>query len=202
MVSRLTSDEARRVPKDRIFRVPARIVRVNKMMAGQKGFKANSRIVLPGHLDPDLGSVGTDAPTTQLTAVRMAMVLSLSKGWECWLFDVSTAVSAGELWKILKSAYGLSEAPRLWYQKAKEDLKKCGFVELSFAPATFVKTRKRGSGLVVVAILCLRVDDGFLTAEPGREVKETRDMINKLFSIKEWIESEGYPRRLLGHADL
>ena len=219
VVSRLSSEEAKKVPRDRIFRVPARIVRVNKMMAGKKGLKAKSRIVLPGHLDPDLGSVRTDAPTTQLTSVRLAMILSLSRTWECWLFDVSTAflsgknvsrdlyvrpprdlkgVSAGELWKILKSAYGLSEAPRLWYQKAKEDLKTCGFTELDFAPATFVKLKKRRGILVVVAILCLHVDDGFLTAEPGPEVKETREMINKLFSIKEWIEVKDTPVGYLG----
>ena len=219
VVSRLSSDEAWKVPRDRIFRVPAGIVRVNKMMAGQKGLKAKSRIVLPGDLDPDLGSVRTDAPTTQLTSVRLAMILSLSKAWECWLFDVSTAflsgknvsrdlyvrpprdlkgLSAGELWKILKSAYGLSEAPRLWCQKAKEDLRTCGFTELDFAPATFVKLRNKKGVRVVVAILCLHVDDGFLTAEPGREVKEIREMINKLFSIKEWIEVKDTPVGYLG----
>ena len=65
VIRRLTSEEAKKVPKSRIFRVPARIVRVNKLPPGKLGLKAKSRIVLPGHLDPDLGEVRTDAPTTQ-----------------------------------------------------------------------------------------------------------------------------------------
>ena len=81
----------------------------------------------------------------------MAMAICLRRRWKCLLFDVSTAflsgkdltrdlcvrpphdlkrIHAGELWQILRSAYGLSEAPRLWYMKAKEDLSRCGFEEL------------------------------------------------------------------------
>ena len=107
-------------------------------------------------------------------------------------------VSAGELWQILKSAYGLSEAPRLWYEKAKEDLLSCGFIELVFAPATFIKLVKRAGRNVVVAILCLHVDDGFLTAERGKVLEEVQQSINNLFSIKEWIQVTDKPTAYLG----
>ena len=86
-----------------------------------------------------------------------------------------------------KSAYGLSEAPRLWCIQAKELLQRCGFEELAFAPATFVKRVRRLQTLVVVAILCLHVDDGFLAVESGRCSEETRQAIDGLFKIKEWI---------------
>ena len=142
VIRRLSPEEAKKVPRDRIFKVPARIVRVNKTPAGQFGLQAKSRIVLPGHLDPDLGALRTDAPTTSLTAVRMALAVAASRQWQGWLFDASTAflsgknvyrdlyarppndlrgVSPGELWLIIRSAYGLEEAPRLWYEKAHED---------------------------------------------------------------------------------
>ena len=102
---------------------------------GDPALKAKSRIVLPGHLGPDLGAVRTDAPTSNPNAVRMAMVICVSRGRRCLLFDVSTAlltgkkldrkllarasgdvrgVRSGELGQILQSAYGLAEAPRLW----------------------------------------------------------------------------------------
>eukprot|EP00439_Symbiodinium_sp_Y106_P070485 s391_g12.t1 len=219
VVEQLDQSEAKTVSPRRIFRVPARVVRVNKAPAGTKDLLAKSRIVLPGHLDPDVGSLRTDAPTTQMAAVRMATSIGLSRGWKFLLFDVSTAflsgkevnrdlfvrppndlkcAGAGVLWRILKSAYGLSEAPRLWYIQAKELLSKCGFEEVPFCPATFVKRVRRAAKLSVVAILCLHVDDGFLAVENGRTMNETRNSINNLFTIKEWITVEDKPTPFLG----
>ena len=153
VVRKLSAEQARRVPAHRIFKVPARIVRTNKAAVGSGLLQPKSRIVLPGHMDPDVGEVRTDSPTTQATAVRMAMSLCVSRQWMCYLFDVSTAFLSGkevgrelyvrpprdlkgtginELWLILRSAYGLAEAPRLWYERAKELLKECGFEEPSF----------------------------------------------------------------------
>ena len=201
VVEEISPEQAKRIPRSRVFAIPARLVRTNKVQAGEKGLTAKSRIVLPGHLDPDMGTIRTDAPTTQMSAVRLAVAIGLMHGWDFLLFDVSTAflsgkavdrdlyvrpprdlkcVNAAVLWKILKSAYGLSEAPRLWYMQAKELLGRCNFEEVPWAPATFIK--KRGTG--VVAILCLHVDDGFLAARKGREIQEAREEINKLFSIR------------------
>ena len=46
---------------------------------------------------------------------------------------------------------------------------------------------RRLQTLVVVAILCLHVDDGFLAVESGRCSEETRQAIDSHFKIKEWI---------------
>ncbi|CAE7531744.1 RE1, partial [Symbiodinium necroappetens] len=195
VVEEINPEEAKRIPRSRVFAIPARLVRTNKVQAGEKGLTAKSRIVLPGHLDPDMGTIRTDAPTTQMSAVRLAVAIGLMYGWDFLLFDVSTAflsgkavdrdlyvrpprdlkcVNAAVLWKILKSAYGLSEVP--------------------WAPATFVKRR----GTDVVAILCLHVDDGFLAAKKGKEIQEAREEINKLFSIKEWQAVNHEPKAYLG----
>ena len=215
VVEELPPNRARLIPRSRIFAVPARVVRTNKKPPGESGLAAKSRIVLPGHLDPDIGSVRTDAPTTQMSAVRLAITLGLRMGWTFLLFDVSTAflsgkavdrdlyvrppkdlrcVNASVLWKILKSAYGLSEAPRLWYIQAKDLLGRCGFHEVPWASATFVK-RRHGH---VIAILCLHVDDGFLAAKSGKETAEIKGDIDKLFSIKEWQTIDATPRSYLG----
>ena len=205
VVKRLSQAEARRVPQHRIFRVPARIVRVSK--GDPKNWKPKSRIVLPGHLDPDpAGSIRTDSPTTQEAAVRLAMCLCVSKGWLCYLFDVTTAFLSGkevgrelyvrpprdlkctaadELWLILRSAYGLAEAPRLWYEKAKESLVECGFEEVAFAPCTFVLRIQTAKSYEVRAVLCLHVDDGLLAA-CQRHMDQIKDAINARFQIKCW----------------
>ena len=204
VVQELSASEARKIPRERIFAIPARLVRINKAQPGQAGLMAKSRIVLPGHLDPDMVNVRTDAPTTQMSAVRLASTLGMKFGWGFLLFDVSTAFLSGKtvdrdlyvkpprdlkcvdpavLWKILKSAYGLSEATRLWYIQARELLRKCGFEEIPWAPATFIKKRAGK----VVAILCLHVDDGFVTGKKGRELEEAKKEINPAFRKRGYI---------------
>ena len=77
------------------------------------------------------------------------------------------AVEPMELMRVCKSAYGLSEAPRLWYLRARELLLEIGFEELQMAKAAFVM--KKGSE--VVCILCLHVDDGLLIIHPSMAEK-------------------------------
>ncbi|CAE7449079.1 TY1B-PR1 [Symbiodinium sp. CCMP2592] len=216
VVRKLSAEQARRVPSHRIFKVPARIVRTNKAAVGSGLLQPKSRIVLPGHMDPDVGEVRTDSPTTQATAVRMAMTLCVTRRWLCYLFDVSTAFLSGkevgrelyvrpprdlkgtglsELWLILRSAYGLAEAPRLWYERAKELLSECGFEELPFALCTFVwrdpKSRK------VLAVLCLHVDDGMLVADV-KLMDRLKSAINDRFQIKVWNLVQEVPLDYLG----
>ena len=216
VVKRLNPEQARRVPAHRIFRVSARIVRTNKAALASGKLQAKSRIVLPGHMDPDVGEIRTDSPTTQATAVRMAMALCVSRQWVCYLFDVSTAFLSGkevgrelyvrpprdlkgtavhELWLILRSAYGLAEAPRLWCERAKELLSECGFLELPFVLCTFVwKDPKTGK---VRAVLCLHVDDGMLVGD-HHAIRELRAAIDARFQIKVWNLVQEAPLDYLG----
>ena len=48
------------------------------------------------------------------------------------------AVKPYQLMQVLKGAYGLTEAPRLWYLRARELLVEIGFVELCCARAVFI----------------------------------------------------------------
>ena len=91
----LTPQEERRVPKDKIFSSPLRFVRTNK---GEKikELIAKSRIVVPGHKDPDLGEFRTDSPTTSTLAVQIAATIAVSKDWIGETFDVSTAFLSGK----------------------------------------------------------------------------------------------------------
>lgn len=70
--------------------------------------------------------------------------------------------------------------------RAKE-LEELGYEELEMCRATFVMREQEE----VIAILCLHVDDGFLTTAPERMPK-AQTKINSKFNIKEWQNiSEG-----------
>ena len=95
VVKPLTAYEERQVPKDKIFSSPLRFVRTNK---GEKtkALKAKSRLVVPGHRDPDLGEFRTDSPTTSTLAVQVTAAVAVSMDWEGETFDVSTAFLSGK----------------------------------------------------------------------------------------------------------
>jgi hypothetical protein len=84
---------------------------------------------------------------------------------------------------VLKGAYGLSEAPRLWYLEARRRLLELGFQELRLARSTF--TLREDDKLV--GMLTLHVDDGTLYGDKkSSTVREARKKLDKIFNIKEW----------------
>ena len=82
------------VDRSKIISAPMRYVRTNKGRTDD-ALVAKSRLVLPGHRDPQLGLYRTDAPTTSPLAVYVAAVIGVSLGWIGRLFDVSTAFLTG-----------------------------------------------------------------------------------------------------------
>lgn len=71
----LSAPEALHVPRDRILPGRSRMVRTNKADPGSP-LQARSRIVVPGHLDQDLGSFRSDAPTSPQTCLHMLLQLA------------------------------------------------------------------------------------------------------------------------------
>ena len=128
-----------KIDKRSIISVPMRYVRTNRGEGG--ALVAKSRLTIAGHTDPAIGLYRTDAPTTSHLAVLLTAVIAISMDWIGYIFDVVTAFLTGEslqrelytrapreglpavdsspavrpfgLVKILKGAYGLTEAPRL-----------------------------------------------------------------------------------------
>ena len=159
--------EAKKVPTGRIFAVPLRYVRTNKDKSGTDGnLEAKSRIVVPGHVDPDgeipveEGGFKTDAPTAPQLAFHILLSTAVRSQWKLKTFDCKSAflpgkqtdrelyarppkeglhgVPWGSLIKLVKGAYGLREAPRLSYLRIKELIEQAGFEELRTANACFV----------------------------------------------------------------
>ena len=130
----MSPQEASRVPRNKIFRAPMRIVRVNKATERLAPLVAKSRLIIPGHLDPEIGTYRTDSPTANAMTTRLVKAVCASRDWGAYAFDVSTAFLSGketereiyvrappsglpavdgareikglELMQVLKSAYG------------------------------------------------------------------------------------------------
>ena len=220
VVQKVLPAELTKVPRHQIFKAPLRMVRTNKAAAATLPLVAKSRLVVPGHRDPDLGGFRTDAPTVGATATKIAKAIAQARGWVLWSFDVTTAflsgertdreiyvkappeglprtkqmeaVTGGQLFRVLKSAYGLTEAPRLWYFKACKLLAETPLKELDIAKATFAAWDGKGTW----AILCLHVDDGLLMGSAtDPRFTALKAQINSLFNIKAW---QSLPLTFLG----
>ena len=92
------------------------------------------------------------------------------------------AVPLHALLRLLKKAYGLNEAPRLWYLRARQVLTKPGFEEFRCARAAFVY-RDFGAA---VAMLTVNVDDGMFFGDIGDQRSNSiRTQIDNI-TIKHW----------------
>ena len=92
----LTPQEASRVPKNKISRAPMRVVRVNKSTERLAPLIAKSRLIIPGHLDPEIGSYRTDSPAANAMTTWLVKTVCASRNWGAYAFDVSTAFLSGK----------------------------------------------------------------------------------------------------------
>ena len=85
----------------------------------------------------------------------------------------------GSLIKLVKGAYGLREAPRLWYLRIKGLIELAGLKELRTAKACFVVRDYSKSGNPRFGMLILHVDDacyggtGTVFQQPMEQLKQT-----------------------------
>jgi hypothetical protein len=209
---------ASKIPNERIFKRAARYVRTNKDKSGiATNLQSKSRIVVPGDVDPDGddavedGGFRTDAPTAPQLAFHLLMSYAVRFKWRLRTFDVKTAflsgkehnreiymrpppdglpgVAPGSLLKIVKGAYGLREAPRLWYLKAREVILSCGWEELRTARACFVLRDKTKETSPLCGFMVLHVDDACYGGE-GKFYKDAIDNVLKQFKIGTENEKE------------
>eukprot|EP00435_Cladocopium_sp_Y103_P045324 s1858_g13.t1 len=133
--------------------------------------KAKARLVVLGYLDPNLTEVPRDSPTLGRQSKMLLLQLIASCGWSLGSFDIRAAFLQGkpqqdrviglepvkelasamklkdtEVCKLDKSAYGLIDAPYLWYQTLHSELMQLGFTPCPFDPCLYLlrnpKTQK------------------------------------------------------------
>ena len=172
---------------------------------------AKSRIVTPGDVDPDGeipvedGGFRTDAPTCPQIGFHLLCSQAVLKKRKLGTFDYKAAlltgkehdreiycrppkeglpgVHPGALLKLVKGTYGLREAPRLWYLRAREVLLEAGFEEMQTARACFCLYDKSDPKQTVnVGMLVLHVDDACFAGE-GPVWEKAMQHVRKKFII-------------------
>ena len=153
----------------------------------QATHKAKARLVVLGYLDPNLEEIPRDSPTLNRTSRMLLLQVIASHGWQLLSFDVKAAFLQGqpqsdrvmavdpvpELRKIMnlgpqhvaklnKSAYGLIDAPFLWFCSLVSELTRLGFEPAPFDPCLFVLREPSTDGQPgpLAGVLGVHVDDG------------------------------------------
>ena len=147
-----------------------------------KSRKAKARLVILGYEDPDITDIPRDSPTLQKESRSLLLQMCASQKWKIRSFDIKTAflrgsrrdnrilgvdpppemrarmhLKEGETCELLKSAYGLVNAPYLWYQELKEELLRLNFRMSPLDPCLFSLADEHGN---VHGLLGIHVDDG------------------------------------------
>ena len=145
--------------------------------------KAKARLVILGFEDPLIDQIPRDSPTLSRDARMLALQYISSRKWTVGSFDVKTAFLRGrvqsdrvlgleppselrerlklrddEVCRLLKGAYGLVNAPYLWYQELSEALAKLHFRKSPLDPCLFVLVHPETQE--VCGVIGIHVDDG------------------------------------------
>ena len=164
--------------------------------------KAKARLVILGYEDPDITSIPRDSPTLQKESRSLLLQLCASRKWQVQSFDIKTAFLRGsrrdsrqlgleppaelrtklgmkdnEICELLKSAYGLVNAPYLWYQELREALLNLSFTISHLDPCLFILADQEGK---VHGIIGMHVDDDGLCCGDNIFLK-TLDQLEKRF---------------------
>ena len=149
--------------------------------------KAKARLVILGYEDPLIDSLPRDSPTLGRDSRMLALQCISSHEWTARSFDIRTAFLRGsrqddrilgmepppelrlkmklqdsEVCELLKGAYGLVNAPLLWYGELKNALLALGFIISPFDPCLFVLPKKNPTANEpkIHGVLGIHVDDG------------------------------------------
>eukprot|EP00434_Breviolum_minutum_P039726 symbB.v1.2.035289.t1/scaffold4713.1/size41565/3 len=141
--------------------------------------KAKARLVLRGFEDPDLFGLEKSAPTAGRIGKLTLMDFATINGWQVICGDVRAAFLSGAgfereivvklprdcgpllglgghetaFMKMLKSAYGLADAPLLWYREASKRLERIGFVPMELDKCCFgFYEAKELMGMVIIHV--------------------------------------------------
>lgn len=137
----------------------------------------------------------TYSPVVNFTALRTLCAIAAAKNFACKTFDVKTAFlngtidediymeipdgfekKSGKVCKLLKSLYGLRQAPIRWNITFKQALHKLGLKSLKNDPCIF----KNESNTIYLAI---HVDDGILFGKNENELSTLLEGLKEFFQL-------------------
>ena len=155
---------------------------------GDSPFKPKARLVILGFEDPQLEMLDRDAPTLGRDSRMLILQYAASARFAVKSFDIQTAFLRGsrqdgrvlgmeppeemrtfmklEPWEcceLLKSAYGLVNAPLLWYEELRSSMVALGFLISPLDPCVFVLPKSNHTG--IHGIVGIHVDDGLAAGD-------------------------------------
>ena len=181
-------------------------------------WKAKARLVLRGYEDPDVMSLNKASPTASRQARLWLLTTATWKCWIVVGADVKAAFLSGSnfdriilvklpldcgpllgvfvrehgrhvFMKLKKSAYGLSDAPLLWYQEACKRLEGLGWLKHHLDQCCFLLTitDKANPNGLLIAMLILHVDDILVTGSATNPTFQAAlEDLRKAFNFGKW----------------
>ena len=144
---------------------------VEKVINGKLGVKA--RLCIRG--DQEKSKHRTDSPTVHKTSINLFYLLAAAKGWRIHTADIKCAFLQGEnidrevfvmppkerrvpgiIWRMIKRAYGFTDASRGFYLELSKRLIELGCVQSKFDPAVYLYYSKDS---VLQGLVLTHVDD-------------------------------------------
>ena len=171
---------------------------------------AKARLVLRGFQDPDLFTLDKASPTAARLGKMTLLAMSAVRDWTILCGDVKAAFLSGVefdreilvqlpkdcgpllgcgstspvLMKMLKSAYGLADAPLLWFKEATRRLKALGWTPQLLDKCTFGYYNPKTKALD--GILVLHVDDMLLAGDVNGGFGKVVEDLRKNFEFGKW----------------
>ena len=81
------------------------------------------------------------------------------------------------MYKLVKSLYGIKQAPKQWHQKFDETILSFGFKLNQADKCIYSKFDSHGNGVII----CLYVDDMLIFVTNLVQVQETKDFLSRSF---------------------
>ena len=190
--------------------ITARWVLTWKPIEGTDQFKAKARLVLRGFEDPDLTTLTTAAPTANRLSKMMMLMMIPNHDWRLYCGDVRAAFLSGKEFtrKLIvklpkdcgpllgfpstnevhmtmnKSAYGLADAPLLWFQEASSRLRKVPTVEHPLDKCCYLIYNQE----VLTGMCIIHVDDLLIAGDNKDPIfNQAVDNIKRSFDFGKWI---------------
>ena len=93
--------------------------------------------------------------------------------------------------QVLKACYGLTNAPRRWYEKVKKDQESRGWYACKLEPCLFTKLDSQDN---VIGLILVHVDDFQITGDyDNKEFRAEYEHLKKLYRWGIWkSDEEGY----------
>ena len=161
---------------------------------GSKRLKA--RLVARG-FEEKLTDKRVDSPTCSRQSLRFALIIATTMNWELHVLDISSAFlqgnrlsrtvyvrpppgvcETGKIWCLKRCLYGLADAPREWYDRVCEEMKKMGANISVYDKSVFMWHEDSK----LVGVMVTHVDDFEYCGTPRWQITVV-DNLKKIFKI-------------------